>query len=211
MSDSLLPRGLQHARPACPSPTPAACSNSCPLSRWCCPTVSPSVVPFSSRPHRCLRWWWTGRPGGLQSTGHKRVGRNWATEQRQTFLIFSQIFRYERLNKKCLSFCKDLFQFKFFSISDYIIKRFFFPIIFYIFLITYSVQAWSAHLMRGQWIPELRCWGKEEALTGEPADLEDHWLAPQNNHLIGVWMPGSFVDQRERSNVVQRSKGKLER
>ena len=126
MSDSLLPRGLQHARPACPSPTPAACSNSCPLSRWCCPTVSPSVVPFSSRPHRCLRWWWTGRPGGLQSTGHKRVGRNWATEQRQTFLIFSQIFRYEWLNKKCLSFCKDFFQFKFFSISDYIIKRFFF-------------------------------------------------------------------------------------
>ena len=49
MSDSLRPYGLRHARPPCPSPTPGACSNSCPLSRWCHPTVSFSVVPFSSR------------------------------------------------------------------------------------------------------------------------------------------------------------------
>jgi len=49
VSDSLRPYGLQHARPPCPSPTPGACSNSCPLSRWCHPTVSFSVVPFSSR------------------------------------------------------------------------------------------------------------------------------------------------------------------
>ena len=48
MSDSLWPRGLQHARPPCPSPTPRICSNSCPLSRWCHPTISSSVVPFSS-------------------------------------------------------------------------------------------------------------------------------------------------------------------
>ena len=40
--------GLQRARLPCPSPTPRACSNSCPLSRWCHPTVSSSVVPFSS-------------------------------------------------------------------------------------------------------------------------------------------------------------------
>ena len=40
--------GLQHARPPCPSPIPGACSNSCPLSRWCHPTISYSVVPFSS-------------------------------------------------------------------------------------------------------------------------------------------------------------------
>ena len=40
--------GLQHTRLPCPSPTPRACSNSCPLSRWCHPTVSSSVVPFSS-------------------------------------------------------------------------------------------------------------------------------------------------------------------
>ena len=48
MSDSLRPYGLRHARPPCPSPTPGACSNSCPLSRWCDPTISSSVVPFSS-------------------------------------------------------------------------------------------------------------------------------------------------------------------
>ena len=48
VSDSLPPHGLQHARLPCASPTPRACSNSCPLSRWCHPTISSSVVPFSS-------------------------------------------------------------------------------------------------------------------------------------------------------------------
>ena len=45
---TLLPHGLQHARPPCPSPTPGACSNPCPLSWWCHPTISSSVIPFSS-------------------------------------------------------------------------------------------------------------------------------------------------------------------
>ena len=49
-SDSLQPHGLQHARPPCPSPTPGVYSNSCPLSQWCHPTISSSVVPFSSHP-----------------------------------------------------------------------------------------------------------------------------------------------------------------
>ena len=48
MSDSLRPHVLQHARPPCPSPTPGVYSNLCPLSRWCHPTISSSVVPFSS-------------------------------------------------------------------------------------------------------------------------------------------------------------------
>ena len=48
VSNSLRPHGLQHPRPPCPSPTPWACSNSRPLSRWCHPTVSSSVFPFSS-------------------------------------------------------------------------------------------------------------------------------------------------------------------
>ena len=48
MSYSLPPHRLQHARPPCPSPTPGVYSNSCPLSRWCHPTISSSVVPFSS-------------------------------------------------------------------------------------------------------------------------------------------------------------------
>ena len=50
LSDSLRPHGLQHVRPPCPSPTPRAYSNSCPLSQWCHPTISSSVVPFSSCP-----------------------------------------------------------------------------------------------------------------------------------------------------------------
>ena len=47
VSDSLWPHGLQHARPPCPSPTLEVYSNSCPLSWWCHPTSSSSVVPFS--------------------------------------------------------------------------------------------------------------------------------------------------------------------
>jgi len=48
MSSSLPPHGLQHSRLPCPSTTPGTCSNSCPLSQWCHPTISFSVFPFSS-------------------------------------------------------------------------------------------------------------------------------------------------------------------
>ena len=48
MSNSLQPHRRQHARPLCPSPTSRVYSNSCPLSWWCHPTISSSVVPFSS-------------------------------------------------------------------------------------------------------------------------------------------------------------------
>ena len=66
--DSLRPHELQHARPSCPSPTPRVYSDSCPLSRWCHPAISSSVVPFSSCPQSlpasgsfpmsqlCMRW-----------------------------------------------------------------------------------------------------------------------------------------------------------
>ena len=47
---TLWPHSLQHARPPCPSPTPGVYSNPCPLSRWCHPTISSSVVPFSPCP-----------------------------------------------------------------------------------------------------------------------------------------------------------------
>ena len=50
VSDSLWPHGLQRTRPPCPSPTPGACSNSCPLNWWCHPTISSSVALFSSYP-----------------------------------------------------------------------------------------------------------------------------------------------------------------
>ena len=48
VSNSLRPHGLQHARLPCPSPTPGAYSNSCPLRRWCHPAISSSVIPLSS-------------------------------------------------------------------------------------------------------------------------------------------------------------------
>ena len=48
VSNSLRPHGLQHTRLPCPSPTPRIYPNSCPLSWWCHPTISSSVVPFSS-------------------------------------------------------------------------------------------------------------------------------------------------------------------
>jgi len=48
MSNSLRPHGLQHSRLPCPSPTPGAYSNSDPLSQWCHPIITSSVVPFSS-------------------------------------------------------------------------------------------------------------------------------------------------------------------
>ena len=50
VSDSLWPHELQHARPPCPSLTPRVHPNPCPLGRWCHPTISSSVVPFSSCP-----------------------------------------------------------------------------------------------------------------------------------------------------------------
>jgi len=54
VSDSLRPHEPQHARPPCPSPTPGVYSNSCSLSQWCHPTISSSVVPFSSCPQSFL-------------------------------------------------------------------------------------------------------------------------------------------------------------
>ena len=73
MSGSLWPHGLQHARPPCPSPTPGAYSNSCPLRQWCHPIISSSVLPFSSCPQSfpasgsfLMSWFFAS---GGQSTG----------------------------------------------------------------------------------------------------------------------------------------------
>ena len=63
MSRALQPHGLQHARLPCPSPSPGAWSNSCPLSRWCPPIISSSVIPFSS----CLQTF--PAPGSFQMIG----------------------------------------------------------------------------------------------------------------------------------------------
>ena len=101
VSDSLQPHGLQYARLPCPPLTPGACSHSCPSSRWCPPTVSSSVVPFSSfnlSQHQGLFQWvgslhqvathssilawiipWTKQAGRLQSMGLQRIRHDWAT------------------------------------------------------------------------------------------------------------------------------------
>ena len=66
MSNSLQPHGLQHTRPLCPLPSPGACSNSCPMSWWCHPTICcpllllPSIFlsirVFSNKSALCIRW-----------------------------------------------------------------------------------------------------------------------------------------------------------
>ena len=56
MSDSLLLQGLWHTRPPYPSPAPGVYPNSCPLSWWCLPTTSSSVIPLTSRPQSFPAW-----------------------------------------------------------------------------------------------------------------------------------------------------------
>ena len=56
MSDSLWPHEPSHARPPCPSPTPRVYPSLCPLSRWCHPTISSSLIPFSSCPQSFTAW-----------------------------------------------------------------------------------------------------------------------------------------------------------
>ena len=70
VTDSLWPHGLQHARLPCPSPTPRAYSNSCPLSRWCHPAISSFVIAFSS----CLQSFPTSGPFPWDSSSHQ-VGK----------------------------------------------------------------------------------------------------------------------------------------
>ena len=72
VSDSLQPHGLQHARLPCPSPTPGACSNSCPSNRWCHPShplSSLSPPAFSVSQHQGLFQWVSSLPSGGQSVG----------------------------------------------------------------------------------------------------------------------------------------------
>ena len=70
VSNSSRPHGLQHARPPCPSPSHRVYSNSCPSSRWCHPTISSSVIPFSSWP--CIRVF------SKESTLHMRWPKYWS-------------------------------------------------------------------------------------------------------------------------------------
>ena len=74
MSDSLQSRGLQHARPPCPSPTPGVYSNSCPLSLWYHPAISSSVIPFSS----CLQFFPASGSFQNKSVLHIRWPKYWS-------------------------------------------------------------------------------------------------------------------------------------
>ena len=74
MSNSLWPHGLQYTRPPCPSPTPEVYSNSCLLNRWCHPTISSSVVPFSS----CLQSFPASGSFPNESVLHMRWPEYWS-------------------------------------------------------------------------------------------------------------------------------------
>ena len=73
VSDSLRPHELQHSRPPCPSPTPGVNPNPCPLCRWCHPTISSSVVPFSSRP-QCFPASGSFQMSQLFTSGGQNIG-----------------------------------------------------------------------------------------------------------------------------------------
>ena len=79
MSNSLWPHVLQHTRLPCPSPSPGACPNSCPLSWWCHPMISSSVIPFS-----CLQSFPTSGfflMSWLFASGDQSIGASWLLEK----------------------------------------------------------------------------------------------------------------------------------
>ena len=75
MSDSLQPHGMQHTRLPSPSPAPRVYSNSCPSSQWCHPTISSSVVHFSSH---LQSFWESIRVFSNESVLHIRWPKNWS-------------------------------------------------------------------------------------------------------------------------------------
>ena len=95
VSDSLRPHGLQHARPPCPSPTPGVYSSSCPLSRWCHPTISSSDTLFSS----CFQSFPASESFPWVSCSHQLAK---VLELQLQYQSFQQIFRL-------ISFRTDLF------------------------------------------------------------------------------------------------------
>jgi len=74
MSNSLWPHGLQHTRLPCPSPTPGVYSISCPLSRWCHPTISSSVIHFSSHIQSFPAWGSLPMSQGKVTSGDQSIG-----------------------------------------------------------------------------------------------------------------------------------------
>ena len=96
MSASLRPHGLQRTRLPCPSPTPGACSNSCPLSWSCHPAISSSVVPFSS----CLQYFPASGPfpmSWLFASGGQSIGASASVLPRNIRLISFRIDWFDLL------------------------------------------------------------------------------------------------------------------
>ena len=90
MSNLLWSHGLQHTRPPCPSPSPRVCSNSCPLNRWCYPTISSSIIHFASLsvlPMNLQDWFPLGRTDliSLLSKGLSKVFFNTTVWKYQFF------------------------------------------------------------------------------------------------------------------------------
>ena len=95
MSDSLWPHGLQQVRLSCPSPSPTVCSNSCPLSLWCHPTISSSVAPFASCPQSlpASGSFPMSRLFELDGQSFSFRAWSWSMELQLQHLSFQQIFR----------------------------------------------------------------------------------------------------------------------
>ena len=95
VSDSLRPHGPQHARPPCPSPTPRVYPNSCPLSQWCHPTISSSVIPFSS----CLQYF-PASGSFPRSQFFTSDGKTWNKKQiNLVLMVQASAIRQEKENK----------------------------------------------------------------------------------------------------------------
>ena len=117
---TLRPHESQHARPPCPSPTPRIYSNSCPLSRWCHPTMSSSVVPFfsclqsfpvsgfSDESVLCIRWskYWSFLFSISPSNEYSRLISFQFSSANQLCLTFST--SVSQLNQSCLTLCDPM-------------------------------------------------------------------------------------------------------
>ena len=117
MSDSLWPHELQHARPPCPSPTPGVHPDSRPLSQWCHPAISPSVVPFSSCPQSLPAsesfpmsqlFTWGGQSTGVSALASFLQELEPRSNQLQDLPFYnSQCCVWSRGQRKMVSSCSD--------------------------------------------------------------------------------------------------------
>ena len=119
VSDSLQPRESQHARPACPSPTPGAYSNSCPSSQWCHPAISSSVVPFSSCPQIPPSIRVLSHESALHIRGPKDWSFEWALHSQTVYFIslvcenvYLQTLRFPEASKLCIILKIPMFEFQ---------------------------------------------------------------------------------------------------